>query len=68
MTLSRFPFVGTVSKSNGRWHTWQLNLMGGSVIAHGQELDEEPAKAALDAAWKEKLRELWEQLKEIDHE
>jgi len=67
MEFIKFPFVGSVAQSNGRtWH-WQLNIMGGSVIAHGEVLDEGPAIAALEEARKQALQDLKAQLAELEN-
>ncbi len=62
--IDKFPFYGTVSRTNGRLWYWQLNIAGGSVIASDEVMgdDEGPAVAALEKALAEKLHELRQQL------
>ena len=68
--FTRFPFTGSVSRSNGRvWH-WQLNIIGGGVIDQGTafcEVDDgAEALDAMHAARRKALAELREQMEETN--
>jgi hypothetical protein len=62
----KFPFEGHTSQANGRAWYWQLNILGGGPIASGEVMDEKPAEEALETARIAALRELKEQLEELN--